>query len=130
MRIAAFLAGLLLVANALAAEPPKPGAKNAKAQAEDTSDRVDLATFFGAYTKYQDMPVVLRGDIAVSGSYISLVNPDNAKDKRYARLELDRQQTDWVRKNCMNGCIVEITGRSVRAAPWGLIEVKSIKKTD
>jgi len=108
---------------------PAPKAQPQKEQPAPTRyPRVELDQFLSNPAKYHDHRMTVRGDVSKAGTYYAFTNPKNARDRRYAKLELTDQQRDWIRMNCQAVCIVDVKAKAKQGAPFGRLKVRTIEK--
>ncbi|MBM3557729.1 MAG: hypothetical protein FJX47_19490 [Alphaproteobacteria bacterium] len=100
------------------------------ALAADPFAEVEIEKFLGNAVAYNEKAIMLKGEVASQGNYWALTNPRNNRDRRYVRLEVERDQVEWLRKNCANGCLIEARGTGYQGPPFGRLKVKTLKKVD
>lgn len=120
----------LLLAGLLVAPADVLAQKQQKAEAPPPTryPRVELEHFLSNPAKYHDHRMTVRGDVSKAGSYYAFTNPKNARDRRYAKLELTDEQREWVRKNCQSGCVVDVKAKAKQGPPFGRLKVRKIEK--
>jgi len=132
--VGVILAGLVALAATAtvdaAAQSQRNQAKQQKAEEAPPTryPRVELEHFLSNPAKYHDQRLTLRGDISKAGTYYAFTNHKNAKDRRYAKLELTDQQRDWIRINCRAVCIVDVKAKAKQGPPFGRLKVRTIEK--
>jgi hypothetical protein len=128
------IASLALVSSAGLAQTADKRTQAAKGQPQKEQappsryPRVELEQFLSNPAKYHDHRMTVRGDVSKAGTYYAFTNPKNARDRRYAKLELTDQQRDWIRMNCQAVCIVDVKAKAKQGAPFGRLKVRTIEK--